>query len=100
MSGLCPRRWLSLLVALFSLSLLSSTLNARRAPAGAVQVLDIDPNWRMHLVSDGQRRRVQIALGLLKPFKVRRIHAQPPCSSLSREGRGEEKEGCVLCRNC
>ena len=35
-----------------------------------IQVLDIDPEWRMHLVSDGQRRRVQIAMGLLRPFKV------------------------------
>ncbi|KAL4449008.1 hypothetical protein ABPG77_007725 [Micractinium sp. CCAP 211/92] len=35
-----------------------------------VEVLDIDPSWRMHLVSDGQRRRVQIAMGLLKPFQV------------------------------
>lgn len=35
-----------------------------------IDVLDIDPTWRMHLVSDGQRRRVQIAMGLLKPFQV------------------------------
>lgn len=35
-----------------------------------ITVLDIDPEWRMHLVSDGQRRRVQIAMGLLKPFDV------------------------------
>lgn len=35
-----------------------------------IDVLDIDPSWRMHLVSDGQRRRVQIAMGLLKPFDV------------------------------
>lgn len=28
-----------------------------------VEVLDIDPEWRMHRVSDGQRRRVQIAMG-------------------------------------
>lgn len=35
-----------------------------------IKVLDIDPEWRMHLVSDGQRRRVQIAMGLLKPFDV------------------------------
>ena len=35
------------------------------------QVLDIDPTWRMHLVSDGQRRRVQIAMGLLRPFQAR-----------------------------
>jgi hypothetical protein len=35
-----------------------------------MQVLDIDPEWRMHQVSDGQRRRVQICVGLLRPFKV------------------------------
>ncbi|CAI5520696.1 unnamed protein product [Closterium sp. Naga37s-1] len=35
-----------------------------------IKVLDIDLEWRMHKVSDGQRRRVQIAMGLLKPFKV------------------------------
>jgi hypothetical protein len=35
------------------------------------QVLDIDPQWRMHQVSDGQRRRVQICVGLLKLFKVK-----------------------------
>lgn len=38
--------------------------------ARLIDVLDINPSWRMHLVSDGQRRRVQIAMGLLKPFKV------------------------------
>ena len=35
-----------------------------------IDVLDIDPTWRMHQVSDGQRRRVQIAMGLLRPFQV------------------------------
>mmetsp|Transcript_336 Transcript_336/g.1114 ORF Transcript_336/g.1114 Transcript_336/m.1114 type:complete len:376 (+) Transcript_336:81-1208(+) len=35
-----------------------------------VKVLDIDLDWRMHQVSDGQRRRVQIAMGLIKPFQV------------------------------
>lgn len=34
------------------------------------EVLEINPYWRMHQVSDGQRRRVQIMLGLLRPFKV------------------------------
>lgn len=34
------------------------------------EILEIDPNWKMHEVSDGQRRRVQIMLGLLRPFKV------------------------------
>merc|ERR1712054_247418 len=35
-----------------------------------LQVLDINLEWRMHKVSDGQRRRVQILLALLKPFEV------------------------------
>jgi CCR4-NOT complex subunit CAF16 len=35
-----------------------------------IRLLDIDLEWRMNRVSDGQRRRVQIALGLLKPYKV------------------------------
>lgn len=35
-----------------------------------IKVLDINLSWRMHNVSDGQRRRVQICMGLLKPFKV------------------------------
>uniref|UniRef100_A0A0D6R5K0 ABC transporter domain-containing protein n=1 Tax=Araucaria cunninghamii TaxID=56994 RepID=A0A0D6R5K0_ARACU len=35
-----------------------------------IELLDIDLGWRMHKVSDGQRRRVQICMGLLHPFKV------------------------------
>ncbi|KAL1837192.1 hypothetical protein VTJ49DRAFT_4164 [Mycothermus thermophilus] len=36
-----------------------------------VQVLDIDAErWRMHAVSDGERRRVQLAMGLIRPWRV------------------------------
>lgn len=35
-----------------------------------VAVLDIDTNWRMHAVSDGERRRVQLAMGLVRPWNV------------------------------
>ncbi|KAI4215066.1 MAG: hypothetical protein LQ351_002380 [Letrouitia transgressa] len=35
-----------------------------------VTLLDIDPRWRMHAVSDGERRRVQLAMGLLRPWRV------------------------------
>ena len=35
-----------------------------------VQILDIDLAWRMHTVSDGERRRVQLAMGLLRPWSV------------------------------
>lgn len=35
-----------------------------------VTILDIDLAWRMHAVSDGERRRVQLAMGLLRPWRV------------------------------
>ena len=35
-----------------------------------VEILGIDLDWRMHQVSDGQRKKVQIMLGLLQPFKL------------------------------
>ncbi len=38
--------------------------------AELMEILEIDPEWRMHLVSDGQRRRCQILLGLLRPFQL------------------------------
>lgn len=34
------------------------------------KLLDIDEEWNMSCVSDGQRRRVQIMLGLLRPFEL------------------------------
>lgn len=35
-----------------------------------VELLDIDLEWSMNQVSDGQRKKVQIMLALLKPFKL------------------------------
>lgn len=35
-----------------------------------VGVLDIDLDWRMHAVSDGERRRVQLAMGLIRPWRI------------------------------
>ncbi|KAJ1458412.1 P-loop containing nucleoside triphosphate hydrolase protein [Pelagophyceae sp. CCMP2097] len=35
-----------------------------------IEMLGIDPNWRMHMVSDGQRRRVQLLLALVRPFDI------------------------------
>ncbi|KAJ0509091.1 putative ATPase, AAA-type, core, P-loop containing nucleoside triphosphate hydrolase [Helianthus annuus] len=43
---------------------------AEKMSFGVSGVLDIDLSWRMHKISDGQRRRVQICMGLLKEFKV------------------------------
>jgi len=33
-------------------------------------MFSVNLNWRLHKVSDGERRRVQIVLGLINPFKV------------------------------
>jgi len=35
-----------------------------------IKLLDIDVTWRMHEVSDGQRKRVMILLKMLRPFSV------------------------------
>jgi len=35
-----------------------------------MDVLEINPNWKMNHVSDGQRRRVQLCIGLLHEYKV------------------------------
>jgi CCR4-NOT complex subunit CAF16 len=60
----------------FDVDLTVDEILARRADADParvatlVDVLDIDRRWRMNRVSDGQRRRVQLLLGLLWPFQV------------------------------
>jgi CCR4-NOT complex subunit CAF16 len=41
---------------------------ARRARV--VEILEVDPAWRMHQVSDGQRRRVQLLLDLERRLSV------------------------------
>ncbi|TPX31038.1 hypothetical protein SmJEL517_g05548 [Synchytrium microbalum] len=38
--------------------------------AKLLDILDVDPGWKMNEVSDGQRRRVQIVLGLMAPWTL------------------------------
>ncbi|KXL43492.1 hypothetical protein M433DRAFT_157497 [Acidomyces richmondensis BFW] len=35
-----------------------------------IRILDVDLTWHMHAVSDGERRRVQLCLGLLRPWSI------------------------------
>lgn len=35
-----------------------------------IDILDVDLTWRMHQVSDGERRRVQLCMGLLRPWST------------------------------
>lgn len=35
-----------------------------------IALLDVDPEWLMSNISDGERRRVQLVMGLLKPWKL------------------------------
>ncbi|HET6614021.1 MAG TPA: ATP-binding cassette domain-containing protein [Kofleriaceae bacterium] len=53
----------------------SSILSSAPASDGArraalIDLLGVDLGWHMHRISDGQRRRVQLLLGLMRPFKV------------------------------
>jgi CCR4-NOT complex subunit CAF16 len=36
----------------------------------ALEILDVDPGWRMHQLSDGQRRRVQILLEVERSLRL------------------------------
>ncbi|TPX55557.1 hypothetical protein PhCBS80983_g05227 [Powellomyces hirtus] len=54
-------------------SRLLKTLGAERYPercSQLLEIMDVDPDWHMHEVSDGQRRRVQIVLGLMEPWEL------------------------------
>ncbi|KAK9386878.1 P-loop containing nucleoside triphosphate hydrolase protein [Lipomyces mesembrius] len=35
-----------------------------------IDILDVDLAWHMHAVSDGERRRVQLVMGLLRPWRT------------------------------
>ena len=35
-----------------------------------LEILDIDLSWSMHTVSDGERRRVQLIMGLMRPWRL------------------------------
>lgn len=35
-----------------------------------LDILDIDLDWHMHAISDGERRRVQLCFGLMVPWDV------------------------------
>lgn len=46
----------------------SDPVNLIKRIGSLLFTLDIDVRWRMHRVSDGQRRRVQILMALFRPF--------------------------------
>jgi CCR4-NOT complex subunit CAF16 len=35
-----------------------------------LSILDVNLDWRMHQISDGERRRVQLVMGLMAPWDV------------------------------
>ena len=35
-----------------------------------LDILDVDVDWKMHQISDGERRRVQLTMGLMEPWEV------------------------------
>ena len=63
--------------------------------AQLVELLEIDPEWRLNKVSDGQRRRVQICMGLLKPYQVRLVLSK----GLPGSARNTSLHACT-CMSC
>lgn len=35
-----------------------------------LEILDVDLDWHMHTISDGERRRVQLCMGLMAPWDI------------------------------
>ena len=35
-----------------------------------LDLLDVDLSWKMHMISDGERRRVQLCMGLMAPWDL------------------------------
>lgn len=46
-----------------------------------LDILDVDLDWHMHAISDGERRRVQLCMGLMAPWDV--LLLDEVCTSLS-----------------
>lgn len=55
-------------VKLLISSIGGETYSARRDEL--IRIMDLDPDWSMAYISDGERRRVQLVMGLLKPWKL------------------------------
>lgn len=49
-----------------------------------LDLLDIDLDWHMHKISDGERRRVQLCFGLMVPWDV--LLLDEVCSISSKFG--------------
>ncbi|KAI7854248.1 P-loop containing nucleoside triphosphate hydrolase protein [Circinella umbellata] len=50
-----------------------SSMGSKRWPERTkelIDVLEVDLNWRLHQLSDGQLRRVQLTMGLLQPWEL------------------------------
>ena len=50
--------------------MIGATLPVSARARRLVAVLGVDEDWHMHRISDGQRRRVQLLLGLLHPYRL------------------------------
>jgi len=55
-------------------------------------MLDIDVYQRLTTMSDGQRRRVQICMGLLKPYDVSWWQAYDTGKAPTREGMMQRRQ--------
>lgn len=64
-----------------------------------LDLLDVDLDWRMHKISDGERRRVQLCFGLMAPWDVLLLdevcHIPPSKSTVSSRLSGHRRPGCL-----
>ena len=44
-----------------------------------LDILDVDLDWHMHAISDGERRRVQLVMGLMGEWDVLLLDEVRPC---------------------
>jgi ABC-type uncharacterized transport system ATPase subunit len=49
-----------------------------------LDILDVDLDWHMHAISDGERRRIQLCMGLMAPWDVLLLDEVRSSSFMSR----------------
>jgi hypothetical protein len=72
-----------------------------------LDILDVDLDWHMHSISDGERRRVQLCMGLMIPWDVLLLdevrhhveHVSVPGRTewerMKPGGAGDRRSGCA-----
>jgi CCR4-NOT complex subunit CAF16 len=70
-----------------------------------LDILDVDLDWHMHAISDGERRRVQLCMGLMQPWDVLLLDEvrdgvgnTVPRLMVNLDGKGHSRSRCASAR--